>query len=389
MTQVKTILQGRIHRPVRRTKLQETCGHISNLAHTLGPNAKLPTVVQLRDQFGVSVATLNSALTELEAQRVIRRKHGVGIYVSRQIRHRNVCLLCDPSFFRASGASPFWNLLVVQVRERAEAEREAFSFHFTADDPAVALSDEVTSAPLQNGLVNDITNGRVDGILCVGVLKPTMEWLSRQQVPIVTFAGPGPYTVGIKTEEVIRVGVSALAEKGCQRIGYWSPVSPYRVCETSLPLSTDETRFFEACVTGAGLVPNPALIHRNSPLVTPGEYHTLSHQEQGFNMVMELFGPDSDPNQRPDGIISTDDMQTQGALTAFQRLNITVGTDIQIATHANVGSPVLLGWEDALTLIEVDPGEIVNHMFSKLECLMDGMTTVHTTERVVPRLRGN
>ena len=388
MTKVKFILQGRTHHPVRRTKLRETCGQIADLAHTLGPDAKLPTVVQLRDKFGVSVATLNSALTELEAQRVIRRKHGVGIYVSRQIRQRSVCLLCDPSFFRASGASPFWNLLVDQVRRRAEAEQEAFSFHFTADDPSVILNNEATSAPLQNGLVNDIVNGRIDGILSVGVLKPTMAWLSRQHVPLVAFAGPGPYTVGINTEEVIRVGVSALAAKGCRRIAYWSPVAPYRVSETPLPSSTDQTRFFEEYMTAAGLVPDPALIHRNAALVTPGKYHTLSHQEQGFNMVTEIFGPDSDPERRPDGIISTDDMLTQGALTAFQRLGISIGKEIQIATHANVGSPVLLGWEDALTLIEVDPGEIVNQMFSKLEQLMGGISPVQTAERVLPRLRG-
>src|SRR5690349_21798618 len=107
MANGNTLVKGRIHGPVRRTKLQETCGQIENLAQTLGPDAKLPTVIQLRDRLGVSVATLNSAFTELEAQRVIRRKHGVGIYVSSRIRQRTVCLICDPSFFRAVGASPF------------------------------------------------------------------------------------------------------------------------------------------------------------------------------------------------------------------------------------------------------------------------------------------
>src|SRR5688500_12473756 len=119
MGSVKTITRSRVHRSVRQTKLQETCGQLEDLAHSLGPDAKLPTVIQLRDRFGVSVATLNSALTELEAQRVIRRKHGVGIYVSPRIRQRTVCLICDPSFFRVAGASPFWNLLVDQVRQRA------------------------------------------------------------------------------------------------------------------------------------------------------------------------------------------------------------------------------------------------------------------------------
>lgn len=386
MANINPPLKTRIQRPIRRTKLQETCGQISDLAHTLGPDAKLPTVIQLRDQFGVSVATLNSALTELEAQRVIRRKHGVGIYVSPRIRQRSVCLICDPSFFRVSGASPFWNLLVDQVRRRAEAEQETFSFHFTADDPAVLLSEEA-SFPLQNGLVNDIVNGRVDGVLCVGVLKPTMQWLERQQVPLVAFAGPASYAVGINVSEVTRLGVSSLRAKGCKKIAYWAAVAPYRTSDSILPLPTDPVTRFAEHLTAAGISIDPALIRLNTHLIVPGEHHTVSHQEQGFNLVGEVFGAESDPAQRPDGIISADDMLTQGALTAFQRLGIRVGKDMQIATHANVGSPALLGWESDLTLIEIDPGEIVNRMFDKLQRLMDGTIPAQTLYEVLPRLR--
>jgi DNA-binding LacI/PurR family transcriptional regulator len=387
MTKVNTILKGRGYRPIRRTKLQETCGQLADLAETLGPDAKLPTVIQLRDQLGVSVATLNSALTELEAQRVIRRKHGVGIYVSPRIRQRTVCLICDPSFFRVSGASPFWNLFVDRVRQRAEAEREEFSFHFTADDPTV-MAGEASSSPLQSALVNDITNGRVDGILCVGVLEPTMEWIDAHQIPIVAFAGPGPYIVGIDSHEMIRLGVKALAEKGCRRIAYWSPVAPYRASPQNLPLNPKKLEVFARSLSAASLPLYPELIEQNEALATLPTYHTQSHQEQGYNLVMKIFGPESDPRTRPDGILSADDMQTQGALTALQRLGIRVGEEVQIATHANVGSPALLGWENDIILIEVDPSEIVHQMFSKLERLMEGITPNQKIYEVTPRLRG-
>ena len=36
-----TILSGRSRRPVRQTKLQETCGQLEELAHALGPDASV------------------------------------------------------------------------------------------------------------------------------------------------------------------------------------------------------------------------------------------------------------------------------------------------------------------------------------------------------------
>ncbi len=50
----------------RQTKFQEICGRITDLAYELGPDAKLPTVLKLRDTLGVSIATLNAVLSELE-----------------------------------------------------------------------------------------------------------------------------------------------------------------------------------------------------------------------------------------------------------------------------------------------------------------------------------
>ncbi|MES2464635.1 MAG: GntR family transcriptional regulator, partial [Armatimonadota bacterium] len=385
MANVNTISKGRVPRPIRQTKLQETCGQIEELAETLGPDAKLPTVIQLRDRFGVSVATLNSALSELEAQRIIRRKHGVGIYVSPRIRHRRVCLICDPSFFRVSGGSPFWNILVDQVRRRAEAEREAFSFHFTADDPTAASQEEM-NFPLESGLANDLTNRRVDGILCVGVRTPTMDWLEKQQIPIVAFAGPGPYIIGIESNEIIRQGVTGLASRGCKRIAYWSPVAPYRTGAPGVPLDRRPVARFAESLAAVNLPFREALVERNENLAAQQPYHTVSHQEQGYLMASRIFGPESDPHQRPDGIVSSDDMLTQGALAALQRLGIKIGEVVQIATHANVGSPALIGWENDLIMVEVEPAEIVRQMFDTMENLMDGKAPAKRVYEVMPRL---
>jgi hypothetical protein len=205
----------------KQTKFQEVCGRLTDLAHQLGPDAKLPTVLQLRDRLGVSIATLNSVLSELETQRVVRRRHGVGIYVAPDIRQHRVALICDPSFFRVVGTSPFWGLLVEQVRRRAEAEREAFSFHFaleSSEKNAVDNSSDqlgFASPALPESMIEDLRGGRVDAILGVGLPQATSDWIERQDIPFVSFAGPGKYIVGLDSDEILRQGVNSLCDQGC------------------------------------------------------------------------------------------------------------------------------------------------------------------------------
>jgi Transcriptional regulators len=369
----------------RQTKLQETCGRLAQLAQELGPEAKLPTVVELRTRLGVSVATLNSALSELEAQRLIRRKHGVGIYVSPRIQQHNLVLLCDPSFFRVSGASPFWSLLVEHIRQRADEYHEAFSFHFTAD--ALHMPKDAPAVELlQEGFASDVAAGRVHGILGVGVLQSIADWIVEQQVPFVAFAGPAPYFVGLDSAEILRQGVRQLVSQGCRRIGMWGVVSPYRKAGGPPPDPTAVRAAFADELARHGLPFDPSLVRENLHLQQPGRYHTETHQEQGYRTALEVFGPKTDPSQWPDGIVSSDDMMTQGALTALGRAGIRVGKDVRIATHANAGSPALLGWEDSLTLLEVDPAEIVQKMFDTLESLMEGETPPERIMEVLPRV---
>lgn len=72
------------------------CEQLSALAHQLGQEAKMPTVLQLRDQFGVSVTILDDALGQLEAQNIVVRRHCVGIFVSPKLHQRAICYSLNP-----------------------------------------------------------------------------------------------------------------------------------------------------------------------------------------------------------------------------------------------------------------------------------------------------
>lgn len=67
----------------QRPRLQEACTRLHRLALELGPDAKLPTMTELRSQLGTSLQTVNDAVRELERRKVVRSVYGVGIYVGQ------------------------------------------------------------------------------------------------------------------------------------------------------------------------------------------------------------------------------------------------------------------------------------------------------------------
>lgn len=66
----------------QRPRLKEACLKLQQMALELGPDAKLPTMIELRAQLGVSFSTLNNAVRELERHGMLRSINGVGVYVA-------------------------------------------------------------------------------------------------------------------------------------------------------------------------------------------------------------------------------------------------------------------------------------------------------------------
>lgn len=375
------------------TKAQTIRARLADLAFRLGPGAKLPTVLALRDDLGVSVATVNGALADLEARGIVERRHGVGVFVSPQLFKRRVSLVCDPAFFCTPGTSPFWSLLVERVRERARVEDEELSFHFAL--PAAAHGDTRGGGGAgmpHDGLARDIAAGRVHGVLAVGLSLAAVDWITAQSVPVVAFAGPGRYLVVLDDETMIRHGVAALAGQGCRRIGLWRPdPSPDAASENG-------ALAFRAALQAHGLDWDPELVSTERHLLAGGApvgangclAAGLTKREQGYYLARGVFGAPavaSGPLPRPDGVLCSDDMLTSGVLLALHKRGLRPGRDIAVATHANAGSPVLVGDENALIRIEFDPAALVGAMFAHLETLMRGQNPPEPVVFIGPQIR--
>jgi DNA-binding LacI/PurR family transcriptional regulator len=334
------------------------------LAYRKGPDAKLPTVRELCEALGTSWTSLSEALNQLEAQNVIYRKLGSGIYVSPKLHQKRISVLLDSHGFRAPGASPFWTsltaLLMDKAQSCAETRDEDYIFQIASQSKDPDVMDRAGEE-----LLKGIDAGTIHAVMSVALQGPLVERLMERDVPFVAFAGPGKWTVVGDVAQTTRTGIPPLVEQGCRRIGFWKPSTSYDDM-TIEEIEADAANFAE-CLRESGVPVIDALIRDNRR--APGT-ETGTLQEQGYRAVQQAFGPDRDA--WPDGLLICDDMMTSGALVALQHKGIVVGRDVKIATHANRGSTVLFGHDASLTLLEVDVAGIVDTMFEMMGRLLSG-----------------
>lgn len=351
------------------SKTQALGEHLTRLARSLEPNTKLPTMQELRRDLNVSIATLDSALTKLESQNVIYRKHGIGIFVSPRLGEKCIGLVVGPEFFQA-GTSPFWQELLEGVRSRAESKGESSRFYMALDGRE--------GRPVKDDLAEDICAGRLDGVIFIGCNEEAVQWIEEQGVPLAGFAGRFAHKVVLDYEAVVEAGVRLLAKRGCRRIAFlrkWD-----RGDEELEPGElTTLSEHFIACLAAAGLPLEPGLLQDGAHFADAES----TNQMQGFEAIQRMWDGACVP---PDGLIVNDDMTTRGALVALGKRGVEVGRDIQIVTHSNRGSAVLHGYEDDLTRIEFDSAELVSALFDLLETRMNGTAAAQTVVSIQPYL---
>lgn len=359
-------------RPV--AKFDQACAQLSQMAYNLGPDARMPTFANLCEQTRVSKATLDAALGQLEAQGIIMRRQGAGIFVSSQLK-RSIALVCDPQFSLEPRLRGFWELIVREARLRVAGSHYDLAFHFSTLE-----TDSAPRGPaLHPALMDDIQAGRVQGVLTVGVPDETVEWINERGTAVVAFGGLGPVSVNMEIIDVVKLGIEALAARGCRRLAIWSemwsePESDRRVEKRA------EARAFRRLLATKNLEFNSNWWRpQTRKMAAPDGF------DQARDWVQEVFGA---PRKNwPDGLLITNDILTRDVMPALQKLDIVPNRDIVIASHANTDSPVLRPYEDDLTLIEYDSGEIVQAMFDQLETLLRGESVTERNLTIKPKIR--
>lgn len=360
------------------TKTQALSNHLAALARKMGPGARLPTMAQLALDLGVSVMTLNRALSELEAQGIVVRRQGSGTYVADKLSQTAVALVYDRDVF-APDASPFCGLLLHEATKQAGQNGETFGLFICAPDAATPVPPDLDEA---------IKTRRLAGVLFAGESNPAaLGWLLDQKIPLValSYAPVAPFRVRIDHAQTAYLGARELAGRGCKRIALWIPagvgIGPAQAGE-----SFEELDAFRRALDEGGVAYDAELVFEleNLSAGVP-EAPVQSNREQGQNAAQTIFGA---PRENwPDGVVCIDDMFALGALAEMKKLGVEVGRDVQIATHTNKGSQLLFGLGDGLILLEVDPARVAAAMSEMLEARLRGETLDSPVVSVAPELR--
>lgn len=362
------------------TKVQELCTQLRALAYRQGPETQLPTTRLLCDMLSTSRASLNEALNELEAQHVLYRKKRNGIFVSPKIYRKSINILLNSDLFIAPDISPFWGilwgLLIQEAQRRSMESNQYFSIYLVISLPGQEMS-------LPEEVLAMIATKTLHGVLAVGLDEPTSRWLTNQQIPLVAFAGYGEHMVASNAREMLRMAVDTLVEQGCQHIGMWLHEHIFWIGKSHNGIESQETVDLRRYLEEHGLQFDGRLVREY--LHSSHEDNEPIYQELGYRTAMEVFGTPSAP--RPDGLIIADDMMTHGALLALQELDLHVGKDIKIVTHANSGSPILFGQTRYMTLLEFNPKAYVQAMFTLLDQMLAGESLDPTVIWITPQLR--
>ena len=149
-------------------------------------------------------------------------------------------------------------------------------------------------------------------------------------------------TVSSSHESLIRKAVNYLAEKGATRIGLLYFGNSKSNPPNPLAEATSRRTIFKQEMAKVGLPVNEKWMIANIPLITPGA---------GWESFRELWFAE---NQKPDGLIVTDDILFQEAIMAICELGIKVPDQLTICTHANKGGFTLYPFPVARIELDVD-----------------------------------
>lgn len=337
------------------------------LAHERGPGIKLPTMRELCQALDVARGTLERALSPLERQGILYRKHGSGIYVADNISQKTIGVIFGGDIFRPS-YSPFWGLLLQAAKEQAGS-------HGFVPRSYLDIAGDSRGLGGRDQLVEDLEEQRLDGLL---LFTPHCTYdhagqLRRYGIPMVSIADldsaamPSPKW----DDEFIRLAAGELAAVRASRIGLLGPPARRPALENqmhqaNIPHVVVADWSYE---TWASIIPNA---HTREICA-----HTLTKGMIAARPTIPL----------PAALVSLDDTMTRGAITALHQAGLQPGRDIRIISLGNRGSPVLEPYADSITIIEIDPADFIAVMFERLDTLVNGTPLPPVPAAIVPRLR--
>jgi LacI family transcriptional regulator, repressor for deo operon, udp, cdd, tsx, nupC, and nupG len=306
----------------------------------LAPGERLPTVRALAAQLGVNVNTIRSAYAKLEADGLVRTRHGVGtVVLSGRVASSALPLGTNTVAVLIGGLNPFYLPLIGGIEDAAAEE-----------GTLVVVSDTRDSLAVAERAVGRLIARGVDGIIAVSVGHVERETQGR--VPPIVYVDQPHRTGHVLLFDGRGAGYAAthhLREHGHERIGI-----------VTAPLAWPNVReVYEGYVEAleeTGLRPSETLLAETS---------AFDIEAAGQALARLLDGPEP-----PTAVFAVDETLALGVLQEAKARGLNVPSDLAVAGYTD--SPTAALVDPPLTMVSVPTREIGFRAMEILSKLMRG-----------------
>jgi len=338
----------------QRPRLRQACLKLEEIARRLNPGDKLPPMVALRAELGMSFSTLTAAVRELECRGILHSASGVGVYVTDAVeapvtRKIGVLFRISQSVQSSSVDSYVAEILTGVRREAARHNLE------------IALIDAETES---------IEAGSVDALLLYCHLTEALVMDIPPSLPHVLLFQHSPDFACVVPDdfEGTKIATQHLLQNGHRRIAYLSVSSHdsiarqrlagFHAAHREMDLEVDATRI------------------RFLPHKSP----TCSYLQQG-ETEMKSWLAEGWRDLKCTAILAHNDHTAIGVMKALRAKNLRVPEDISVMGFD--GTEISDVCTPSLTTIRVPLEEIGERAVKVLlEQMKDGK--IHTEKNVLP-----
>lgn len=337
-----------------RGRLPQIVADLKQLATTKGAGAKLPTLRQLAKRFDVSQATVVRALERLEADQVLVRRHGSGIYVTEGHGRAKILVLFEASMMIS--VSPVWDMIMRGVLRPFSDHPESVTVHMVSP-PLTPTSRPSARDQLPTWLWSEIEAGKFAAMIAIGVDENVVWEIDRAGLKSASFATAGRFVMQLSEPELCQLGLQELLRMGCRKIAMFDVSDPSIVEFARTILRSQGVSLW---ASGAG----------GKQFIFPQDQR--ARVGTAFEAAIRTLGPDVSPEDRPDGALMIDDIYAQNFILGMRSMGLQPGKDLMIATHSNLGSPTLLGYESEIIRLEYDIQMLIDGLVYAAKSLMAG-----------------
>lgn len=319
---------------------------------------RLPTEKELAARFEVSVFTVREALAVLVYEGLLDRRRRRGTIVRDTLGKRQVAIVSELDLMQMPRPTFFW--ATFQQLHKAFAAEGVRTRNYIGSLPVSAMHDhEETTC---SDLYEDIEAGRLLAVVVLIAPHSKAYWNKLRETSLPTIGHPeSDHAVRPPQGELIREAGRMLLEAGRTNVGLigWNPNQ------------VRNGNAMEASLREMGLnIPDRWVRIDQSPL-EPGA---------GWDDFLEIW---TQGENRPDGLIVSDDMLFEDVVRAMLALQVKVPEDLMIVTHSNKGLTPVVPFPH--TRLEVDPADMAQTICQRTLQALRGEIQPRTEDRVAFR----